>query len=536
MMYFDYIVVGAGSSGAAVASRIAETKKYNVLLIEAGGSDYHPWIHIPIGVGRTLTDPRFVWNFNTEPELGLNGKSIYWPRGKVLGGSSSINGMLYVIGSSHKYDEWRDGNNPGWGYEDLLPYFKKIEDRPESENENRGRGGPIRISSGNYQDKLSAAFFQACIDSGIKPNEDYNVKFDGVSWLQYSTKNGLRSSTASGYLKSVRKLKNLKILKRAEVEKIIFDKKRAVGVKYRLNNILKEAKANSEVILAAGPINSPKLLELSGIGNGNLLRTHGIVTKHHLPGVGENLTDHLQTRITYETNLKVTVNDVLNNRFRGAIEFLRYLIKRDGLMSIASATVQSLMRSKSSNLYPDLKVQMMLISGQNRYARNKKIGLDPFSGFSIGAFPLYPKSRGSTHLQSSNPLEPPIIKANYLSEKYDQELTVKGLHLVRKIISQPSISPHVIREVRPGDKIKDDEGLLNYARDNGQTSWHQISTCRMGKSKLDVVNYKLQVYGTENLRVVDSSIMPNMPTSNTNAPSIVIGEKGADLILKDAEM
>jgi len=534
MDYFDYIIVGSGSSGAVVASRIAEKKKYSVLLIEAGGKDYHPWLHIPIGVGKTLTNPKFVWNYNTEPEPELFGKSIYWPRGKVLGGSSSINGMVYVRGASHKYDEWREGNKPGWGYEELLPYFKKIEDASYSDNKDRGKGGPIGVSTGNYQDKLSSSFYQACIDSGAKPNDDYNLKFDGVGWLQYSVKNGMRSSTSS-YLKLVQKNKHFQIKIKSEVEKIIFDGNKAVGVFYKTGDVLHEVRANAEVILAAGPINSPKILELSGIGNANLLKSHGIKSKYHLPGVGENLTDHLQTRITYETKLKVTVNDILNNKFLGALEMLRYAFKRNGLMSIASATVQSIMKSDPSKLHPDLKIQLMLISGQNRYARNKKIGLDPFPGFSVGVFPIYPASRGSTHLRSNNPSEHPIIRAGYLSEKKDQDLTVKGLLLVREIMSQAVISEHVIREVRPGISVKDYNGLLNYARNNGQTSWHAISTCRMGKSKMDVVDYKLQVYGTENLRVIDSSIMPNMPTSNTNVPSMVIGEKGSDLILEKSK-
>ena len=453
----------------------------------------------------------------------------------MLGGSSSINGMLYVRGASHKYDEWRDGNNPGWGYEELLPYFRKLEDRPESDHIDRGVGGPIRISSGNYQDKLSNAFFQACIDVGAKPNKDYNINFDGVGWLQYSIKKGLRSSTSSGYLKTAKKNKYLQIITNAEVEKIVFDGKKVVGVKYNKNNSSREVRARGEVILSAGSINSPKILELSGIGQGSLLKSYGVDVISELAGVGENLTDHLQTRITYETNLKVTVNDILNNKFRGAMELFRYLTKRDGLMSIASATVHALMRSDNSKTYPDLKVQIMLISGQDRYARNKKIGLDPFPGFSLGVFPLYPKSRGATHLRRPDFKDNPIIHANYLSSPEDRNLTLKGLRLVRKIAQQSSIAPLIVKEIRPGQQIKDDEGLLNFVRNNGQTSWHSISTCRMGKSKNDVVDYNLKVYGIENLRVVDSSIMPNMPTSNTNAPSIVIAEKGADLILKDAQ-
>ncbi len=532
---YDFVVVGAGSSGATLAARLSEDAKTSVLLLEAGGPDTSPWTHIPIGVGKMLTDTRYVWGFNTEPEPELNNQTVYWPRGRMLGGSSSVNGMIFARGAPHRYDMWRNGNEPGWGYEELLPYFKKLENRPEGDPRTRGVGGPINISSGNYCDPLSAAFRSACIEAGAAPNDDYNNgNFEGVGWLQYSTRNGLRMSTASAYLKPARRRQNLNIETNATARRILLDGRRAIGVEYEVDGIVRQAMVRGEVLVSAGPINSPKLLELSGIGDASHLRALGIGVVHELSGVGENLQDHLQTRLTFETNLRVTINDLLNSRVRGAMAMARWLIRRDGIMSISSATVHALMRSQPNLAHPDVKLQIMLYSGKDRYARNRELGADPFSGFNIGVFQLYPKSRGSVHIKEPDPATAPKIVANYLSDPEDRAVTVRGLQLVREVASQPALKPYVVREVRPGKELEGSDALLEFARTTGQTSWHPIGTCKMGRDPLSVVDYSLRVHGMERLRVIDSSIMPTMPSSNTNAASIVIGEKGADLVRDDA--
>jgi choline dehydrogenase len=531
---FDYIIVGAGSAGSALAAKLTEDASLSVLLLEAGGEDSHRYVNMPLGMGRMLTDPQFVWPFSTEPEPELKGQRVFWPRGRLLGGSSSVNGMLFVRGAAHRYDEWRDGNEPGWGFDELLPHFKAIEDRTGGDAAWRGRGGPVTVSDAPQRDALSAAFYDACVEAGARANDDYNgAHFDGVGWLQYNIRRGRRWSAARAYLDPAKGRPNLTVLTRAQASRLEIRDDTAVGVHFLHNGEERFAAASGEVLLSAGPIISPALLERSGIGDPEVLSNAGIGTVHALPGVGTNLQDHLQNRVTFESTIPVTINDILNNPVRGALEGLRYVLFKKGLLASSSATVHAIVRSESDLPHPDIKLQIMLTSGKDRYARSKKVGLDKFSGFNIGAFQLYPHSRGSVHIASPDPGEAPTIHANYLSDPRDVTAVLKAFKMARSLAKTPVLAALIRREVRPGPEVVSDDAVLDYIRETSQTSWHPIGTCRMGRGPGDVVDHQLRVHGIGRLRVIDSSIMPNMPTSNTNAPSIMIGLKGAELVLAE---
>ena len=530
---FDYVVVGAGSSGAALAHRLAQQPDTRVLLLEAGQPRHNDfWVKVPLGIGKILQNPNYVWQFQTEPQAQVNHQKVYWPRGKLPGGSSSVNGMIYVRGDPAEFDNWRALGCDGWGYQDLLPYFKKFENAAWGDPAYRGGDGPIHVTElAKDPQALGDAFLQACQQAGIPANPDYNgARYEGVGYLQLSTRNGQRCSTAHAYL-NASKPAGLTLLTQAQAMGILWEGTRAVGVRYIHDGQLREARASCEVVLSAGPILSPQLLELSGVGQGARLQALGIEVKADVPGVGENLLDHLQSRITFECTQRITLNEIVSNPVRQALMMAKYLVTRRGMPATPTATAHALVRANPQEAQPSVKIQMHHLSANSRYARSAAAGLDLFPGFHIGFFQLRPRSRGSVHISSTDAMQAPAMDPRYLDHSDDQEEMVRAFRMARKVASQEALRALIVRETRPGPDVLDDAAVLDYVRASGQTSWHPIGTCKMGSDTLAVVDPLLRVRGVQALRVVDSSIMPTMPSSNTNAASIAIGEKGADCIL-----
>jgi choline dehydrogenase len=463
------------------------------------------------------------------PEPGLDGRSIFQPRGKVLGGSSSINGLLYVRGQHEDYDRWRQHGNLGWGFDDVLPYFKKAENQQRGADGFHGVGGPLPVSDLTYADPLSTAFIAAAAETGIPQNPDFNgATQEGAGFFQATTRHGRRASTAVAYLRPAKGRNNLHVETSALAQRIVFDGRRAVAVEYRRAGSLRTARARKEILVSGGAYNSPQLLQLSGIGPADLLRKHGIAVVLDAPGVGHDLQDHLQVRVVMRCTQRITLNDIINHPLRRTLAGARYAAFRTGPLSIAAGTSGAFFKTNPRLATPDIQIHVLPFS-------TDKMGekLHSFSGFTASVCQLRPESRGSLRIRSADPAAPPEIRINYLATETDRSANVEGLKILRKILQAPALSSFVAEEVDPGKKVSTDEELLSYCRARGSTIYHPTSTCRMGSDPLAVVDARLRLRGIERLRVVDASVMPDLVSGNTNAAIIMIAEKASDMILED---
>lgn len=528
MNEFDYIVVGAGSAGCVLANRLSEYPGNRVLLLEAGSRDWNPWLHIPVGYFKTMHNPALDWCYMTEPDPGIDGRRLQWPRGKVLGGSSALNGLLYVRGQRQDYDHWHELGNQGWSYDEVLPYFKKSEDNQRGADEFHATGGLQKVSDLRLRRPIAERFIQAAIEQGIPFNEDYNgAEQEGVGYFQQTAYKGFRWSTARSFLRPTKNRSNLSVLTKAQVSRLIIEGRRVTGVEYKRGNRLQKATARAEVVLSAGAINSPQILQCSGIGDGQLLSAVGVETIHSLPGVGKNLQDHLQIRLVFETSER-TLNDELNNPFKQFKVGLQYILTRTGPLTLAASQVVIFTRSSSEVERPDIQFHMQPLS-----ADKPGDGVHPYSAFTSSVCQLRPYSRGDIQIKSADPFEYPEIHPNYLSDERDCRVAVNGIKVARGIASAPALKPHIICERVPGSDFQSDAELLEAARKFSQTIYHPVGTCKMGRDDTAVVDDRLRVHGIQGLRVADASIMPEIISGNTHAPTIMIGEKAADMILHD---
>jgi choline dehydrogenase len=528
---YDFIVTGAGSAGCAVAARLAESGRYRVLLLEAGPPDKNPWIHIPLGYAKTYVDASVNWKFETEPQPQMQNRRLYLPRGKTLGGSSSINGMLYVRGHHADYDEWRQRGCTGWDWDSVLPYFKKAENQGRGADAFHGVGGPLHVSDQTEKGELSAAMLAACVEAGIPANPDFNgAQQEGCGYYQTTTSNKRRWSAAKAYLSNPPD--NLVIRTGAHATRVLIAQGRATGVEYQTPAGRQVSHARGEVIVSGGAYGSPQLLLLSGIGPAQHLRDVGIDVVRDMPAVGCNLHDHFNTVASWRCSKAITLNDLQNSAMRKVIAGVRYGLFRSGPMASNGITAGVFTRSDPRLERPDIQVNLFEWSTKER--SRDAVTPHPFPGFSMSPVHLRPDGRGTVRLGSPDPFAWPAVLFDYLRTDYDIQAALFGLRLVRKIAAQPALKPYVVDEIFPGVDIDGDAALLDYVRRTGVSNQHPTSSCAMGIGPNSVVDPRLRVHGIAGLRVADASIMPVVVGGNTNAPTIMIGEKAAAMILEDA--
>ena len=529
-MEFDFVIVGAGSAGCALANRLSANGRFTVAILEAGGRDLYPWIHIPVGYFKTMGNPKTDWCYETESDPGLNGRALKWPRGKVLGGSSSINGLLYVRGQAQDYDHWRQLGNVGWGWDDVLPIFKRSESYTGGEDDVRGRDGPLTVSDSAVRREIVDRWIDAAQNAGFRANPDYNgADQEGVGHFQLTLRNGRRCSSAVAYLNPARGRDNLTILTKCAAERILFEDRRATGVKVWHLGQAKTITARREIILSAGALASPQLLMVSGIGAANELQAHGIEVLTELPGVGKNLQDHLQARPVYKTTLS-TINTEINSLFKQGLIALQYAMTRSGPMTMAASLGTAFLKTRPELETPDIQFHIQPFSASATISKPHE-----FNAFTASVLQLRPESTGHIELKSADMRDYPAIHPNYLATKTDQDTIVAGIRIARQIARQSPLAEVITEEYTPGPSIPDDDdaAILNWARDTATTIYHPTGTCKMGSDPMAVVDDRLRVRGIKGLRVADASIMPVIVSGNTNAPSIMIGEKCSDLVLED---
>ncbi|BCG78793.1 GMC family oxidoreductase [Mesorhizobium sp. 113-3-3] len=536
MQTYDFIIVGSGSAGSVLADRLSASGRFSVLVLEAGGTDRRFYVQMPLGYGKTFFDPAVNWNYKTEADPGLGGNVDHWPRGKLLGGSSSINAMVWIRGAREDFDDWRAAGNPGWGYDDLLPAFKALEDNEAGADKWRGTGGPLHISeTANAVHPLTKRYLAAGQQAGLPFNPDFNgAAQEGVGTYQISTKNGRRMSAARAFLRPAMKRGNVRVETNALASRILFEGKRAIGVEYLQNGQTKTARAGREIILSAGSINSPQLLQLSGVGPSALLKGLGIPVVHANENVGANLQDHVGINYTFKGKVP-TLNQILRPWWGKLLVGMQYILTRSGPLSLSMNHGGGFFRTDPAFSRPNMQLYFQAFSTVIPKSGERPILTpDPWPGFSIGLSNCRPSSRGEIMIRSGNPLDYPKITANAYSTNADVEEMLAAVKFVRKIASMPAMAEIIREEVLPGPSIQSDADLITDFRKRSGTVYHPVSTCRMGPDpQRAVVDPRLKVHGLEGLRVIDASIFPDNITGNTNAASVMTGWKGAELVLED---